>query len=55
MPCVCVRDGYVAVMILLVAFHMPCAFTLVEHRAENITCLCCTMMCVLCDGLQATD
>ena len=45
MPCVCVRDGYVTIMILLVAFHVPGSFTFVEHRADNITCLCYTMMC----------
>lgn len=33
MPCVCVRDSYVTVMILPVAFHTPGASTYVEHRA----------------------
>ena len=44
---VSVRDDYVTVMILPAAFYIPGALTFVEHLADNITCLCCTTMCVL--------
>lgn len=35
MPWFCVRDGYVAVENLPVAFHVSVDFTSVEHRADN--------------------